>query len=135
MRWRCRSTQRDRGHRSCCQRTSRSGRCWIVHAPQSQSDDRDATLSDTRRIHGLSYLSMMALRFAAADHLLIEQLLRSFEKRGLSFRQQPFHALILLIDDTAHFAVDFAGGLLRVVAFLLRRLDLHHEWAGVHDRA
>src|SRR5437016_5963637 len=63
----------------------------------------------------------------SADHLFIEQLLRSIEKRGLSFCQQPFHALVLLIDDTAHFAVDLSGSLLRVVAFLLRRLDLHHD--------
>src|SRR5438105_6018836 len=62
----------------------------------------------------------------SADHLFIEQLLRSFEKRGLSFCQQPFHPLVLLIDDTAHFAVDLSGSLLRVAAFLLRRLDLHH---------
>ena len=52
---------------------------------------------------------------------------RSFEERGLSFRQQPLHTRILFIDDTAHFTVDLAGGLLRVVAFFLRRLDLHHE--------
>src|SRR6267143_3799877 len=64
---------------------------------------------------------------AAANHLLIEQPLRSFEKHGLSFRQQSFHALVLLIDDTAHFTVDLTGGLLRVVAFLLRRLDLNKE--------
>src|SRR5437899_2605564 len=64
---------------------------------------------------------------AAADHLLIEQPLRSLEERGLSFRQQSFHTLVLLIDDTAHLAVDLAGSLLRVVAFLLRRLDLHHQ--------
>src|SRR5436309_1286678 len=63
----------------------------------------------------------------AAYHLLIEQPLRPFEERGLSFCQQPFHALVLVIDDTAHFAVDLAGRLLRVVAFLLRRLDLHQS--------
>jgi hypothetical protein len=49
---------------------------------------------------------------AAANHLLIEQPLRSLEERGLSFRQQSFHALVLLIDDPAHLAVDLAGGLL-----------------------
>ena len=78
---------------------------------------------------------MMAFKITAGDHLLIEQLLRPFYgARRFSFCQQPFHALVLLIDDTAHFAVDLAGGLLRVVAFLLRRLDLHHDEAGVHDR-
>ena len=42
-------------------------------------------------------------------------------------RQQPLHHLVLLIDDTADFAVDLTGSLLRIVAFLLRRLDLHKE--------
>jgi len=48
----------------------------------------------------------------AADHLFIEQLLRSFEKRGLFVPPAAVHALELLIDDTAHFTVDLTGGLL-----------------------
>jgi hypothetical protein len=46
------------------------------------------------------------------DHLSIEEDPCSFNECGLPFSQEPFHTLILFIDNPTHFAVDLAGGLL-----------------------
>ena len=63
-------------------------------------------------------------KLSAGDHLAIEQGFCSFYECALLFCQEPSHAIVLLVDDPAHFAVDLAGGFFRVVAFLLRRLNL-----------
>ena len=53
------------------------------------------------------------LEVAAADRFSLKQRLAPAMSAVFLSAKKPFHTLVLLIDDSAHFAVDLAGGLLQ----------------------
>jgi hypothetical protein len=79
---------------------------------------RSASKGSSQLPHPLFFFSTLSVlvhdgfKIRPTDHLSIEEDPCSFNECGLPFSQEPFHTLILFIDNPTHFAVDLAGGLL-----------------------